>query len=159
MCIFFQPASRMYSTPVSGGSGVAKSDVFFVASFQKEEEIRKKMRLGRDALWRRRQKTLSSDTSPRIRACFREGVKRAFFCTYTIWEVALGSAAVIRKWLRTTTNWVRRQQFVPLQYRAQLFLTGFGRTLGSVDSINRPLAPYPCPSWWMNSEIQHKLKD
>ena len=39
----------MYSTPLSGGSGVAKSDVFFVASFHKEEEIRKKMRLGPDA--------------------------------------------------------------------------------------------------------------
>ena len=49
MCIFFQPVSRMYSTPLSGGSGVAKSDVFFVASFHKEEEIRKKMRLGPDA--------------------------------------------------------------------------------------------------------------
>ena len=39
----------MYGTPLSGGSGVAKSDVFFVASFHKEEEIRKKMRLGPDA--------------------------------------------------------------------------------------------------------------
>ena len=49
MCIFFQPVSRMYSTPLSGGSGVAKSDVFFVPSFHKEEENKKKMRLGPDA--------------------------------------------------------------------------------------------------------------
>ena len=49
MCIFFQPVSRMYSTPLSGGSGVAKSDVFFVPSFHKERRNKKKMRLGPDA--------------------------------------------------------------------------------------------------------------
>ena len=81
MCIFFQPVSRMYSTPLSGGSGVAKSDVFFVPSFHKEEEIRKKMRLGPDACEEDGRKHCLQIQAQELRHALAKRYNRAFFCT------------------------------------------------------------------------------
>ena len=94
----------MYSTPLSGGSGVAKSDVFFVASFHKEEEIRKKMRLGPDACEEDGRKHCLQIQAQELGHAFAEGVNRAFFVLTQYQLKHLGNGEAPRKWLRTTTN-------------------------------------------------------
>ena len=132
VCVFSFNPCRACTVPLFRGALESqKATCFLFHLFIKKEEIKKKMRLGPDACKEDGGKHCLQIQAQESGHAFAEGVNRAFFVLTQYQLKHLGNGEAPRKWLRTTTNCVRRQQFVPLQYRAQLFLTGFGRTLGS----------------------------
>ena len=139
VCVFSSNPCRACTVPLFRRALESqKATCFLFHLFIKKEEIKKKMRLGPDACKEDGRKHCLQIQAQELRHALAKRYNRAFFLYFTIWIEAIRNC-----WSNFSSCWsnffcygqlrtaVCRQHVEPLQYRAQLFLTGFGRTLGS----------------------------